>query len=144
MKKGDRTQPVSGQASEDAVSRPADWMFLQPSILDQMHDAIIVTDLEGRVTGCNRAAFHMYGYSAEELIGKSVEILYPEENRHLLTQKVVPTVLATGEYRGEQQNRTRSGDTIYIHLSISVLRDRGWEAGRIGGIFGQYNATEAG
>ena len=133
MKKDDRMQPVSGQASEDAVSRPADWMFLQPSILDQMHDAIIVTDLEGRVTGCNRAAFQMYGYSAEELIGKSVEILYPEEHSHLLRQKVVPTVLATGEYRGEQQNRTRSGDTIYIHLSISLLRDGdGKPAGLVG------------
>ena len=64
-------------SNREPLAKAADWMFLQPSILDQMHDSIIVTDLEGLVTGCNRAASELYGYSPVELIGKSVSILYP-------------------------------------------------------------------
>jgi PAS domain S-box-containing protein len=52
------------------ASGPADWMFLQPAILDHMHDPVIVTDLAGTVIGCNRAAFEMFGYASEELIGR--------------------------------------------------------------------------
>jgi PAS domain S-box-containing protein len=111
------------EADAFPVSTAADWMFLQPAILDQMHYSIIVTDLHGVVTGCNRASSQIYGYAADELIGKSVSILYPEEDRHLLQEKVFPAVIATGEFRGEQRNQTRSGDSIYIHLSLSLLRD---------------------
>ncbi len=110
-------------SKREPLAKAADWMFLQPSILDQMHDSIIVTDLEGIVTGYNRAASELYGYSRVELIGKSVSILYPEEDRNFFSQQVVPAVKATGEFRGEQRKRTRSGDTIYIHLSITLLGD---------------------
>jgi PAS domain S-box-containing protein len=115
------------------LSNAADWMFLQPAILDQMHDSIIVTDLQGIVTGCNRASSQIYGYAPEELIGKSVSILYPEEERHLLNSQVFPTVLSTGEFRREQRNRTRSGESIYVHLSLSLLRDgEGQPVGMVG------------
>ncbi len=117
----------------EQISRPADWLFLQPTILDQMHDSIVVTDLDGIVTGCNRAATEVFGYTAEELIGKSVTVLYPEEEQASLRDIIIPAVLAHGEYRGEQTNRTRNGGTIYIHLSISLLRDAdGSPAGMVG------------
>jgi PAS domain S-box-containing protein len=95
----------------------------QPAILDQIHDSIIVTDLDGMVTGCNRAASQIFGYAAEELIGKSVSVLCPEDDSHLLREQVIPAVLANGSFHGEQHNQTRSGDSIYVHLSISLLRD---------------------
>ena len=115
------------------ISNAADWMFLQPAILDQMHDAIIVTDLEGLVTGCNRASTQIYGYATDELIGRSVSILYPEEDRHLLQEQVIPAVISTGGFHGEQRNQTRSGDSIYIHLSLSLLRDgEGEPVGMVG------------
>ena len=122
------------------VSNAADWMFLQPAILDQMHDSIIVTDLHGIVTGCNRAASELYGYASDELIGQSATILYPEEDRHLLQEKVMPSVIATGGFRGELRNQTRSGESIYIHLSLSLLRDG---EGRAEGVVGfSVNVTQ--
>ena len=124
------TEPI---AANPAVSNAADWMFLQPAILDQMHDSIIVTDLEGIVTGCNRAASQIYGYAAEELVGKSAAILYPPEDQYLLQEQVIPMVLSAGSFHGEQRNQTRSGTSIYIHLSISLLRDGdGRPAGMVG------------
>ena len=110
---------------EDAATAPSpsDWMFLQPAILDQMHDAIIATDPQGIVTGCNRAAAQLYGYTPEELRGKSLSILYPVEDRHRFHEEVIPTILKQGECRGEFRNRTRAGDSIWVHASFSLLRN---------------------
>ena len=110
-------------AKQPTASRVADWMFLQPSILDQMHDAVIVTDLDGIVLGCNRAVADTYGYTPKELTGKDIGILYSEENRNLLKDEIYPIVLSTGKYRGEFQKITRTGELIYVSLSIAPLRD---------------------
>ena len=115
------------------LSRPADWMFLQPSMLDQMHDAIITTDLNGIVVGCNRAVSTTYGFSPEELIGQNISTLYPVEDSQMLVQTVLPAVLETGSFRGEVRNRTRAGDYIYVHLSVALLRDaEGQPSGMVG------------
>jgi PAS domain S-box-containing protein len=139
-----RIEGLSGPMDEDdavvnAVSIPAplavppEWMFLQAWILDQMHDSIVGMDVAGTITGCNRAATAMFGYTAEELIGRPIEILYPEEDREALRGTVLPAVLATGEYRGEVRNLTRSGALVYVHLSLSLLRDpSGNAAGMVG------------
>ncbi len=124
-----------GVAGEDrpVISRPSDWIFLQPAILDQMHDAVIAMDLDGTVTGCNRAVQRVFGYLQEELVGKPIDLLYPEEGRKRLRDEVIPAVAATGEFRGEVTNRTRNGETVQVHVSISLLRDGdGRPAGMVG------------
>jgi len=129
------TNAPDADVSEDQVraSSASDWMFLQPAILDQMHDSIITTDMSGIITGCNRAATHIYGYRAEELIGQSVAILYPDQEQQFLIEKVIPTIRKQGEFRGELRNRTRAGKTIFIRLSATVLKD---EAGNPVGMLG--------
>jgi PAS domain S-box-containing protein len=130
-----KRRPPSHPAARDlqGITRPADWMFLQPGMLDLMHDAVITTDLHGIVTGCNRAVTSTYGYAHEELIGQSIAILYPEEDRHLLVDTVGPAVLSTGSFHGELRQRTRTGDYIYVHLAITLLRDaEGHPAGMAG------------
>ncbi len=122
-KRHDEPLPETEEVVLAPVAAPSDWMFLQPAILDQMHDAIIVMDLKGVVTGCNRAAEQVYGYSAKELIGHSAAVLYSKEDRLSFHKEVVPCVLREGEFRGEVRNRTRAGDSIYIHMSITLLRD---------------------
>ncbi len=122
----------STSVSNGSIVRPADWMFLQPNVLDEMHDAVIVTDMEGFITGCNRAAHAIYGYSAEELIGQHIKLLYAEEDLDILAD-VRAKVSDTGTFRGELRNITRSGLSIYIHLAIALLKGpEGQPAGIIG------------
>src|SRR5271169_2374735 len=45
-------------------------------------DAIVVTDEKGRITSINSQVERLFGYSRQELIGQSVEILVPERFRH--------------------------------------------------------------
>ncbi len=113
----------TGDSSPAPVQRPADWMFLQPGILDLMHDAVITSDIHGIITGCNQAARRIYGFHADELTGKSISAFYAEEEQHVLTDRVLPAVMKHGEFQGEVRNRTQSGDYIYVHLSVGLLRD---------------------
>ena len=125
--------PSDQEASSSSVPRPADWMFLQPHVLDQMHDAVIVTDVDGVITGCNRAAVTLYGYTAEELVGQNVSTLHCEDEPNTFLEQVRPSALSAGTFRGEVRRRTRSGDYVYVHLAVTLLRDGdGQPAGMVG------------
>ena len=49
------------------------------SLVESTDDAIVSKDLNGIILTWNDAAARMFGYSAEEIIGKSVRCLIPKE-----------------------------------------------------------------
>ena len=51
------------------------------SIVESSHDAIVGVTREGVVTTWNPAAAQLYGYAPQEIIGRSVEVLYPAERQ---------------------------------------------------------------
>jgi len=102
---------------------PVDLLFLHPEILDQLHDSIIITDMQGTITGCNQAVMRMYGYTQQELIGQSIDIFYPPEDLGTARASVFRTLTEKGHVTTELRNKTKSGAEIYIHLTITMVRD---------------------
>ena len=102
--------PSAGQASPFSAA-----------ILDQLHDAIITTDLHGNITACNNGV-SLYGYAPEELVGRNITGLYRPEEQVFFTRQVMPTVLEKGRFEGELRSRAKSGEDVYAHLSVTLLR----------------------
>lgn len=84
---------------------------LLASIVDSSDDAILSKNLEGIITSWNRGAERIYGYRAEEVIGKNVSILMPPDR--------------TGEGT-EILERIRRGERVEHSESIRVTKDKRW------------------
>lgn len=95
----------------------------QATILDHIHDAVIVTDTTGAITHWNRGAEQVYGYTAAESIGRNIAMLYFPADQALLQSQVIAPLAAHGLWEVELPNRHKSGQQIYVCLRLSWLRD---------------------
>lgn len=97
----------------------------QAQVIDQIHDCVIMTDLDGYITFWNNGAFRLYGYTPEEAIGKNVSLLYYKKDLKVLENDVIRPLLGKGEHDLELKVRHKTGKDMIVHLSLSLLRDSG-------------------
>lgn len=96
-------------------------LFYQANIFDSVQDAIVCTDLEFKITGWNKGAEYIYGYTKEEVIGKpSSEIL--KSNFQNATREEVKSILLTeGQWTGEVIQKRKDDSDILIQGFVSKL-----------------------
>ncbi|MBY0494706.1 MAG: PAS domain S-box protein [Cyanobacteria bacterium] len=100
----------------------------QASLLDKAQDAILVTDLQRRLTFWNKSAERLYGWTANEVLGKVVtELFYPGGDAREV-QQAYEDVVARGEWTGELQPHTKSGRKVMIESRWTLVRDGAGEA----------------
>ena len=95
------------------------------AIVESSDDAIIGETLDGIVTSCNRGAERIYGYTATEMIGKSLDLLVPPDR-----EDEIPGILkriGDGERieHYETKRRRKDGTIIDISLTVSPIKDEG-------------------
>jgi two-component system sensor kinase FixL len=100
------------------------------AIVSSSDDAIIGKTLDGIVTDWNAAAQRIFGYSAAEMIGKSITLLLPpgleDEERQILAQ------MRAGEKVEHFESRRRRKDGTIIDVSVTVSPVRDGEGALIG------------
>jgi PAS domain S-box-containing protein len=102
-------------------------------ILDQIHDAVISTDLDGYVVTWNKGAERIFGYLAEEASGKHISLIYPPDQHEFLQYKVIEPLKKKARHENEVKVRRKSGEDFYAYLSLSMLKnEEGLEIGMIG------------
>ena len=93
------------------------------AIVDSSDDAIIGKDLDGVILTWNRGAERLYGYTVQEIIGRSISVLIPEGQ---------PDELATvlGRVRAGQRaehyetvRRAKDGHLVDVSLTVSPIKD---------------------
>ncbi len=94
------------------------------SIVETARDAIILGNLEGNILSWNKAAEQMFGYSAEEVVGKSLTLLMPTRYREQHKQGL-KRVRSTQERRVigktvELHGLRKGGEEFPIELSLSL------------------------
>ena len=93
------------------------------SIVETSDDAIVSKDLDGIITSWNRGAEQLFGYSAQEVIGKSVTILIPEDR--IDEEPEILNRIRRGERvdHYDTVRRHKNGSLIDISLTVSPLKD---------------------
>lgn len=93
------------------------------AIVESSDDAIISKDTEGIITSWNAGAERIFGYSADEIIGKSVTVLMPPERVN--EEPGILRRIRAGETvdHYETVRRRKDGKLIDISLNVSPIRD---------------------
>lgn len=91
------------------------------AIVESSDDAIMARSPKGEVVSWNPGAERMYGYAAEEMIGRSIEPIVPSDLQDELER-------LSGENRGITRMRTRrrcrDGRIIHVSLTVSPILDQ--------------------
>src|SRR4028118_233231 len=99
--------PAAGELIEHPQSPEVAAAWLA-AVIDSADDAIVTKTLEGVITSWNRGAQRIFGYTADEVIGKPVTILIPEDQ---LDEE--PSILA----------RIRAGERIEHYETVRRRKD---------------------
>jgi PAS domain S-box-containing protein len=93
------------------------------SIVESSGDAIVSKDLDGIIISWNNAAERLFGYAAEDVVGKSITILIPEE-LHDEEPKILARIRRGDSLDHYETIRQRKdGSRVPVSLSVSPVRD---------------------
>jgi PAS domain S-box-containing protein len=122
-----KTQALKREVSEHrrteaALDQQAARTRLFAAAVNSSQDAIVTKTLDGVITGWNPAAERMFGYTAEEAIGRNINIVIPSERRD--EETIIMKKLTAGK-RVDHFETTRlhkDGRPIDVSISISPVR----------------------
>jgi PAS domain S-box-containing protein len=120
--------PARGQfvtVFEDVTNRKKaeEALSYQASLLENVSDAIISSDLDFNIRSWNRAAEEIYGWHAEDVVGRNVGEVLQADFMGVPTEQVVEQFLETGLWEGEVIHRREDGEPVHILGSTTLFRD---------------------
>ncbi len=102
--------------------RAEDELREQADIINRAHDAIIVRDFTtNRIVFWNAGAERVYGWSAEEAIGRlDDEFLFADPKER---EEHLKALVSTGEFRGELKLVRKDGKEVIVDARVTIMRD---------------------
>ena len=99
-------------------------------VVESSDDAIVSKDLNGIIISWNRAAERMFGYTADEAVGRSIRMIIPADRQH--EEDTVLAHIRAGEplTHFETVRQRKDGSLIPISLTVSPIYD---DSGRVVG-----------
>jgi PAS domain S-box-containing protein len=94
-----------------------------PAIVESSEDAILSKTLEGTIVSWNAGACEVYGYAAEEAVGKPVSILAPPNHPDEIPQLLERVGQGESVEHYETVRRRKDGKLIDVSLRLSPVRD---------------------
>jgi PAS domain S-box-containing protein len=98
------------------------------AVFDHLPDGVMVTTLEGVIIDWNRGAEQMFGWSREEVLGRTPAILHRPEDAAELTDRINATATRDGRWSGEITFLRKDGSVGVCETTTTPMRD---EQGRI-------------
>lgn len=98
----------------------------QAAILSTMPDALIAFDMKGHIINWNAAASKLYGYERDEVLGETLEILYPPGWPKSIND-YIDDVVVNGRQNFEAVRITKSGQPRSIEITAAPIRSTSGE-----------------
>ncbi len=103
--------------------RDVETSRLLASIVECSDDAIISKDLNGIITSWNKSAERIFGYTAEEAIGKPIAILAPPDRFDDMPGILDQIKQGRRVDHYQTVRRTKDGQLVNVSLTVSPIRD---------------------
>jgi PAS domain S-box-containing protein len=115
-----RKQALPLDKYEAVPEKQAAWLA---EIIASSDDAIIGKNLRGIVTSWNRGAQRLFGYHADEAVGRSILFLIPPDHRQ--EEKIILAKIAAGEHvdHYETVRLRKDGSKVDVSLTISPIKN---------------------
>ncbi|MBW4566145.1 MAG: GAF domain-containing protein [Mojavia pulchra JT2-VF2] len=99
-------------------------LLISDAALQQMPDAILLTDLEGKIQRWLGNAEQIFGYTAKEAIGRPVNFLHRSDIKAAMTAKIIQSIQTTGEFCGEIPCVRKDGSPVPIETTAKTVDDK--------------------
>jgi PAS domain S-box-containing protein len=120
-----RIVAAAGFARDISERRVLESAQYHLAIVENSDDAIVSIDPAGKILSWNDAAKRMYGYTAEEAIGRRIDIVIPEDKAKRQEELDIRARISWGEQikHYETTRRRKNGAVFPVSVSISPVRD---------------------
>ncbi len=133
---------VSGQNS-NGVREKERQLRLFAHIFDSVNEGIIVTDADKNMLFINPAFSTITGYSANDLIGKNLNLLHLGLMDDVFNHDRWRSINETGRWKGEVVGRRKNDESYAEFLSISTMKNELGEISYFIGVFSDISERKA-
>ena len=98
-------------------------LFFTSSLLDQVRNAVVATDLQGNITYWNRYAESMYQWKPTEVLGKNILLLLVPEKDRESAGNTLQAVASTGCWEGVFSVQRKDGTIFPAYATDALLKD---------------------
>ena len=95
----------------------------QLEMLDLTHDAILVYDMDDRITFWNQGAERLYGWTAQEAMGQPLHELTQTRSSAMPVDEIRRETVLRGDWHGELQRTRKDGEAVFISSRCTLWRD---------------------
>jgi PAS domain S-box-containing protein len=99
-------------------------LLISDTALQQLPDAILLTDLEGKIQRWLGNAEQIFGYTAVEAIGRPVNFLHDPTIRATMTATIIRSMRETGSFFGEVPCIRKDGSAVPIETTSKTVYDK--------------------
>jgi diguanylate cyclase (GGDEF)-like protein/PAS domain S-box-containing protein len=108
----------------DRVRRGEERGSRLAAIVESSDDAILGQDLEGTILSWNGGAERLYGYTADEMVGRHISVLIPKDRVAELRDVLGSIERGENFRRLETMRLTKAGEKVEVSVTVSPVRDK--------------------
>lgn len=98
-------------------------MLVEESILEQIKNAVVVTDIEGKIIYWNSYATTLYQWQAAEVLGQNLFEVIVQGNSHQPLAEIIDILAKQGEWQGELKIKRKDESYCYVESTYSAIKD---------------------